>query len=164
MKIAVMSDSHDHIWNFQRALKKLEELDIRHVIHLGDLISPFMLEELDIFHGTFHLIYGNNNGDQMLFFKRLALLGDKVCFHGWFGELEISGKRIGFIHDPLLARKIAKSGEYDLVLFGHTHLWHKERLKNCTLLNPGEILGKKQQAGFATVDLKDLEIKRVLLD
>jgi len=164
MEIAIMSDSHDHIWNFRSALKLIEYMGIKHVVHLGDLISPFMLEELEPFDVTFHLIFGNNNGDQFLLFKRISAMKDKVVFHGWLGELELSGKKIGFIHDPFLARKIAKCGDYDLVLYGHTHLWHIERIKKCILLNPGEIMGKKEPAGFAVLDCQTLKVERVLLD
>ncbi len=161
MKVAIMSDSHDNLWNLRTAVRMVQDRGITEIIHLGDLISPFMLEEVEDFKGTFHLIYGNNNGDHILLQKKIASLKGLVQFHGWLGELVIDSKRIGFIHDPLLARKIAKSGDYDVVLFGHTHLWLKEKVGDCLLFNPGEILGKKEAPGFAIMDCETLEIERV---
>lgn len=156
-----MSDSHDNLWNLREAIRRVEEAGIKEVIHLGDLISPFMLEEVENYQGTIHLIYGNNNGDHILLQKKIAALGGKVKFQGWLGELERDGKRIGFIHDPLVATKIAKSGDYNVVFFGHTHLWHEERVGNCLLLNPGEILGKKEPPGFGIFDLESMAFERV---
>ncbi|NPA95713.1 MAG: YfcE family phosphodiesterase [Thermodesulfobacteria bacterium] len=161
MKVAIMSDSHDNLWNLRTAVKMVQDMGISEIIHLGDLISPFMLEEVEGFEGTFHLIYGNNNGDHILLQKKIAALGGLVQFHGWLGELEFDSKKIGFIHDPLLARKIAKSGDYDVVLFGHTHLWLEEQVGKCLLLNPGEILGKKEAPGFAVLECSTLEVERV---
>ncbi len=163
MKIAIMSDSHDNLWNLRTAVKKVKELGIKEIIHLGDLISPFMLEEVEGYSGTFHLIYGNNNGDHILLQKKIASLAGKVQFHGWLGEIERDSIKIGFIHDPFIARKIARSGDYDVVLFGHTHLWLKEQVGDCLLLNPGEILGKKEAPGFAVLDCKSLEVEQVVI-
>ncbi len=163
MKIAVMSDSHDHLWNLRIAVKEVEKLGIKAIIHLGDLISPFMLEEVEGFSGTFHLIYGNNNGDHILLQKKIASLGSLVQFHGWLGELEIDSKKIAFIHDPLIAKKLAKSGDYHVVMFGHTHLWHEENVGSCLLFNPGEILGKKEAPGFGILDCENLKIERIVI-
>ncbi len=163
MKIAIMSDSHDNLWNLRTAVNKVTELGIDQIIHLGDLISPFMLEEVEDFPGTFHLIYGNNNGDHILLQKKIASLNGKVVFHGWLGEITASSKKIGFIHDPLLAKKIARSGDYDAVLFGHTHLWHEEDINGCLLFNPGEILGKKEAPGFGILDCETLKVERIVV-
>ncbi len=161
MKIAVMSDSHDNLWNLRKAMRKIKEAGIKEVIHLGDLISPFMLEEVEDYAGTIHLIYGNNNGDHILLQKKIAALEGKVKFHGWLGELDRNDKKIGFIHDPLLAKKVAKSGDYHVVFFGHTHLWHEETVSNCLLLNPGEILGKKEAPGFGIFDIESMAFEKV---
>ena len=46
MIIAVMSDSHDHIWNIRKALKIIESKGGEAIIHCGDFVAPFMLKEL----------------------------------------------------------------------------------------------------------------------
>ena len=66
MKIAILSDSHDNIPNLRMAVELCNKRGTGMIIHCGDLISPFMLDELAEFTGAVHLIYGNNAGDQHL--------------------------------------------------------------------------------------------------
>ncbi len=163
MKVAVMSDSHDHVWNMQKAIKSITDHEISLIIHLGDLVSSFMLDELEEFTGTMHLVFGNNPGDQYLLLKKVGAMNGKVVHHGHLGELTIEGKKIAFVHDPHYAYALAKTGKYDICLFGHTHRWHKEMVGDTLLLNPGEILGKKEPPGWAMLDLKEGGIRRVAL-
>jgi putative phosphoesterase len=155
VKIAVISDSHDHIWNTRKAIEQANILGAEVMLHCGDMVSPFMLEEFDRFNGRFHLVLGNNPGDQILLMKSVLSRKDKVEFHGWFGRIEVSGMAIAFIHDPLEARHIARSGDFPLVCFGHTHRWLMEDMGGSLLLNPGEILGKKERPGWAMVEIPE---------
>jgi len=164
MKIGILSDSHDHVWNLRKAVKQATDLGVEEIIHCGDLISPFMLEEFEPFTGRVHLIYGNNPGDHILLARKITAMDGKVVFYGWVGELEYGDLEVCFIHDPDLARKIARSGDFGLVCFGHTHRWHLERIRDCIFLNPGEILGKKEPAGWALLDTDSLEIEHIFLD
>ena len=63
MLIGILSDSHDQIVNLRLAINYCNKRNISQIIHCGDLISPFMLKELERFQGEIHLIYGNNVGD-----------------------------------------------------------------------------------------------------
>ena len=164
MLIAILSDSHDHIPNLHRAVQRANREGAEMLIHCGDLISPFMLEEFEPFPGRIHLIYGNNPGDHILLAKKIGAMDGKVVFHGWVGELEYGSLKVCFIHDPDLARKIARSGDFDMVCFGHTHRWLVEKVRDCMLLNPGEILGKKEPAGWALLDTQSMEIEHVLVN
>ncbi len=164
MKIAIFSDSHDHVWNLRRAVEQAMDKQAQEIIHCGDLVSPFLMEEFDRYPGAIHLIYGNNMGDPELLNMRIQERKDKVTFHGWMGELSYDGTNVCFIHDPRLAKKLARSGDYSIVCFGHTHLWHVERLHDCILLNPGAILGNKERASWALIDTDTLEVEHVFLD
>ena len=161
MKIAVLSDSHDHIWNMQRMIAQARKQGVGLMIHCGDLISPFMLEEMDSFTGNIHLVAGNNTGDQILLMKRLKTRPN-ITFHGLLGQISAGSMRIAFVHAPDIAASIAKSGDFHLVCYGHTHLWHKEEVGKTILLNPGEIMGKKEPAGWALVDTETGEITQIL--
>jgi putative phosphoesterase len=163
MKLAVVSDSHDHIWNMRRAVEQANALGVEVMLHCGDLISPFMFEELDAFRGVMHLILGNNPGDQVLLTRSCLERSQTVTLHGWAGRLEIDGLDVAWVHEPDLARSLARSGDYRLVCFGHTHRWHMEEIGETVLLNPGEILGKKEPAGWALVELPGLKVQRILL-
>lgn len=164
MKFAVVSDSHDHIWNMRKLVAQANHAGAEVMIHCGDLISPFMLEELDLFQGHIHLILGNNSGDQVLLMKRLGKREHQVTFHGWMGQLELDGLRLGFVHAPDMAVALARSGDFHMVFSGHTHLWRQEKVGNTILLNPGEIMGKKEPAGWALIDTSTRQISHMLID
>ncbi len=163
LKIAILSDTHDHFWNAKKAFAQIVNYGISTVIHCGDLISPFMLEELEEFPVHMHLIVGNNTGDQLLLAKKCMERKDQVTLHGWHGYLEIENRKIAWVHDPFWGKTLAQQGIYDLVCFGHTHRWYLEKIKNTLLLNPGEILGRKEPPGWALLDLKDMNIKRIFI-
>lgn len=163
MKIAILSDTHDHFWNTKKAFAQIVDYKISTVIHCGDLISPFMLEELEEFPVHMHLIVGNNTGDQILLVKKCLKRKKQVTLHGWHGYLEMENRKIVWVHDPFWAKTLAQQNCYDLVCFGHTHRWHLENIKNTILLNPGEILGRKEPPGWALLDLKAMNITRVFL-
>ncbi len=164
MKIAVVSDSHDNIWNMKKAVWQANDAGADLMIHCGDLISPFMLEELDAFRGHIHLILGNNSGDQILLMKRLASRRKHITFHGWHGRIEAGGLNLGFVHAPEIACSMARSGEFDMVFFGHTHIWKMDKVDSTVLLNPGEIMGKKEPAGWALVDTADRSARHIFTD
>ncbi len=161
MKIAILSDSHDHIPNLRRAVRRAGELGATLLIHCGDLISPFMLPELHRFRGQVHLIYGNNAGDQHLISTRCGTLFDNILHHGIQGEVEAAGLRIGFQHYPSLARGLALTGRYQVVCCGHNHIAAFERIGDCLLINPGDLLGKDMKPGFMLLDSGDLSVERI---
>ena len=165
MKLAIVSDSHDNLATLEKAFSWLNRNKINLVLHCGDVCSPGMLKEMSkTFPGQIHLVFGNVDGDQysMLAAKERGEL-DHVVFHGNLGKLEVEKKKIAFCHDPLLARGLAKTGEYDLVFYGHTHQPWEERIANCRLVNPGTLAGMFNKATFAIYDTKTdkLELKLV---
>lgn len=46
MKISVISDIHDHIWNLQKALSMPELQATEAMLFCGDLCSPFVIHLL----------------------------------------------------------------------------------------------------------------------
>jgi len=51
MIIAIMSDTHDHIWNVRKALEILRSQRADSMIQCGDLVAPCTLRELAAFDG-----------------------------------------------------------------------------------------------------------------
>jgi predicted phosphodiesterase len=67
--------------------------------------------------------------------------------------VEIEWKKIFLTHYPMLAKPMAKSGEFDAVFCGHNHTFHQEMVNDCLLLNPWEISAHKSgKATFAIYD------------
>ncbi|HEY63741.1 MAG TPA: YfcE family phosphodiesterase [Caldilineae bacterium] len=155
MRIAVVSDIHDHIWHLEKALEHIKGTGAEALICCGDLCAPFSLKQMaDEFDGPIHVVFGNNDGDPLLLSQVAGQYGGRVTLHGIYAELELGGRQIAFMHYPQPARRIAQAGVFDLVLYGHDHRWHHE-LVGCTLLaNPGEVMGR---LGISTLGIYDTE-------
>lgn len=139
MKIAIISDIHDHIPNLRRALDQLRDCD--ELICCGDLCSPFIVKELGQgFQGSIHVVFGNNDGD-LYRITEAARRFDQMDLYGEFVELELDGKRFGVNHFDNLGRALARSDRYDVVCFGHNHQFEITPTDNALIINPGEIYG-----------------------
>lgn len=151
MKIAVLSDSHDHIWKLDKALPFLRETDA--ILHCGDLCSPFVIRRLGDGIGPvpLHIVWGNNDGDRFTI-GQVAEGHPGITLHGQMAELDLGGLRVAVNHYPEIALGLAFSGRYEMVCYGHDHLAHEEWIASCLLLNPGEIMGMKGRSSFAIVD------------
>jgi putative phosphoesterase len=143
MKIAVFSDSHDNIAGLEQALHDADEANAEMLLHCGDLVAPFMLDRLGKhFAGPIHVVFGNNDADGRLL-QTVAMAHQQVTLHGIYAEIEADGRAIAMIHYPEPALRIAQSGQFHLVCYGHNHDKAVQRVGDCVLANPGEILGMK---------------------
>lgn len=148
-----MSDSHDHIINTAKAIKQINNLGVEAIIHCGDLVSPFLLDEFDLFNGVLHLVTGNNYGDPFLFAQKIQASNGKFKMHGWIGRLEFNGVSVAFTHDPTVGHALFNSKEFHLVCFGHTHRRFMREENDRLLLNPGELLGRKEEPGWMLLQI-----------
>ncbi|MDY6792953.1 MAG: YfcE family phosphodiesterase [Thermodesulfobacteriota bacterium] len=163
MLIAVMSDSHDHIWNLQKALGFIKERDAGMIIHCGDFVAPFMLKELEGAGVPVHGVFGNNDGDQYLLTKFSLTVFSHITLHGIIGQVDIDEFTIGFTHQGMVAEGLAAGGKYQMVCFGHSHEYLLKNIGQTILLNPGEIMGKEGSPGFCLVNTKTKKVERVEL-
>lgn len=161
MKIAILSDSHDHIPNLREAVRQSNLRGCVLLIHCGDLISPFMLEELAVFAGVAHLVYGNNPGDQHLISSSCGHRFPALEHHGLLGAVEAGGLKIAFTHYPQIARGLAALGNFDVVCCGHNHRQRIEEVGTTLLVNPGELLGKDAQPSFVIMDCPGRQVEVV---
>jgi len=150
MRIAVFSDVHDNIWKLDTLLQQVSEADV--LIFCGDFCAPFTLTQIGQgFHGPVHAVWGNNDGDMWLLTKNAAAVGN-ITLHGMLAELELGGRKIGVSHYPDIGRRLAESGAYDAVFYGHDHILHQEHVGATLLLNPGEVMGRFGKSTFAWYD------------
>jgi len=164
MNIAVLSDTHDNIWNLERVLAEIaQRLDAGALLFCGDFCAPFTLQQIaEGFAGPVHVVLGNNDGDQLLL-SRVAGRFEHVTLHGLSAELEYEGRRIAIIHYPELARRLAQSGQFDLVCYGHDHKAGVERVGETLLANPGEVMGRFGQPGYGLYDTESGEFTLISL-
>lgn len=139
MRIAILSDIHDHIKNLGTVLAQLTDVDV--LICCGDLCSPFIIAQLGRdFTKPTHIVFGNNDGDLFRITQQASRF-PQITLHGEFAELSLGGKRIAVIHFPEIARSLAASDRYDLVCYGHNHTFDVACDGSTLLVNPGEVFG-----------------------
>lgn len=144
MRIAIISDIHDNLWNLAAAVEAVKGADA--LICCGDLCSPFVIDELAKFERDIHIVFGNNDADLYRITAK-ALKKPNCHVHGELFEAEFDGKRFAVNHFDYLARPMAKSGDYDVVCFGHNHTFEISRAGKCLLINPGPIMGAEFSTG-----------------
>jgi putative phosphoesterase len=144
MRIAVLSDIHDNLWNLAAAIRFVQDADA--LICCGDLCSPFVIDELAKFPKDIHIVFGNNDADLYRITSK-ALNRPRCHLHGELFQAEFDAKRFAVNHFDYMARPISKSGDYDVVCFGHNHELEISREGRCLLINPGPIMGAKFSSG-----------------
>lgn len=149
MKVAVLSDIHDNIWVLERLL---DGLQADALIFCGDFCAPFTLAQIaEGFYGPIHVVFGNNDGDQMLLARVGARFGH-VTLHGQFAELDLDGRQVAVTHYPDIGRALARGSVYDLVCHGHSHERLMKQGARTLRLNPGEVMGRLGPSSYALYD------------
>jgi len=164
MLIAIMSDSHDNIWNLRKALGIIKDKGAGMIIHCGDFVAPFMLKELEETGIPVHGVFGNNDGDQYLLTKFSLTVFSNITLHGIIGQVDIESFTVGFTHQRAVADGLAAAGSYNMVCFGHSHEYLLKKIGQTIYLNPGEIMGKEGLPGFCFVNTETNEVERVKLN
>ena len=142
MNIGILSDIHENFASLHRALELCRAHGVEQLICLGDLINPGVARVLAHCGLPCHMVWGNNDGDQVLITK-IALAADSqlTVSDRTYDSLERDGRRLFLTHYDDLAQPIAQSGLYDAVFYGHNHQKHLSYHEACLVLNPGELAG-----------------------
>jgi putative phosphoesterase len=164
MRIAVLSDTHDNIQNINKAVSIINKSNVDALIHCGDYVAPFVKRWFDKLKDqikrNFYGVFGNNDGDKLFLMQNLG----QICEFAENGNemiLTLDEKRIFVSHMPRqkTIEALANSGNFDIILSGHTHALINKKLENGTLvINPGELCGYLTgKATFAIIDTKTME-------
>lgn len=142
MKIAVISDIHDNIWNLHKALNTNALQATEALLCCGDLCSPFIVRLLGQGYAKpIHLVLGNNDGDLPAIIRTVSEFTN-IQIHGEYFKGDFAGRSIAMNHYPDQARILAQSGAFDVVCYGHNHLLSADEMVGETLMiNPGAIMG-----------------------
>ncbi len=151
MKFAIVSDTHNNWANLKKALEWIKKEDIQLVLHCGDICNQEIMDEAKkLFDGQIKYVKGNGDYD-------LPKIPDSL-------EVEFNSKKIGFVHYPAEAKKMAQSGKYDLVFYGHTHRAWDEKIGNTHMINPGELAGQFYKPTFAVYDTSNGKLELKILE
>ena len=168
MKLAVISDTHDHKDNILKAVSVMNERNVDALIHCGDYVAPFVKRWFDGLNDNikenFFGVFGNNDGERVFLVKNLGQICDIV---GMEINKDFDGKKVYAAHMPTqnTIDAIAKSGLYDIVLTGHTHnLVNKKYDNGVLVVNPGEACGYLTgKSTFAIIDTDKMEAEIIEL-
>lgn len=178
MKIGILSDTHDRLPTFRRALQLFARLEVDAVFHAGDLIAPFAAKLLTadadilppkLFPEHVHVIYGNNDGERDGLKKILPQIVDgplrvtldtpgcgsgtttvaMAHFIDWFKPDDLAGA--------------------DVVISGHDHTpsiqSRPDGDRDVLFINPGECCGwVNERCTVALLDLSGPSPKADLID
>jgi putative phosphoesterase len=139
MKIAILSDIHDNVWKLDAALAAVSDADV--LLCCGDLCSPFVVHQLGRgFARPIHIVFGNNDGD-LYRIANNARPYPHIHLHGEIFRGEFDGRRLAMNHYDTIARTLAASGEFDVVCYGHNHVFDIAQIGGTLAINPGAIMG-----------------------
>lgn len=160
MRLGIVSDTHGQVSHTQPAIRLLDSLDVREIIHCGDIGS---VEIIPLFAAwPTHFVFGNvdyNRGE-----LRLAIEAAGQQWHEPLGTIEREGRRIAFLHsdDARLFRQTVESGEWDVVCYGHTHVAAQTKHGPTLVVNPGAIY-RANPHSFAVIDLPEMEVNLITI-
>ncbi len=158
MRVAVVSDSHDNLEKIRKTAEIVNEKEVELLIHCGDFVSPFAVKELlNLIKCDFFGVFGNNDGEVAGLLKVSGGLIEKPP-----ATRIIDGQRFAIMHEPLFVDSLAKSGDFDFILYGHTHEVDTRLIDGCQIVNPGELCGYLTgKSTFAILDIQKLTVEIV---
>ena len=146
--VGIVSDTHDNEEAVEEAVRILRQRGVEDLIHCGDVMAASTVQ---LFSGfRFRVCLGNNDSA-----RELTAAAERIG--GAYAErldLQIGGKRFFAAHGdregPL--EKAARSGDFDYVLYGHSHRRDDRRIGRTRLINPGALY-RAATYSFALLDL-----------
>ena len=148
MKIGIISDSHDNKEKIINAVTLFNREKVDHVIHAGDIVSPFTYEEFIKLEMPLSIVFGNNDGEKIGLLRYYKNIEEPPL------DLVLGGKKFLVLHSPKGLEAYKFSGVYDYIIYGHTHNVDIIEGKT-TIINPGECCG--WLTGRYTVAVLDLQ-------
>ena len=158
--IGIISDSHDNLNAIRKAVEFFNNNDVKAVLHAGDIVSPFTARAFKELKSKLYFVFGNNDGDKITLTRWFEEIGATSC--GDFGDLTIDGLHIALLHgtDEALVRALARSGDFDVVIRGHTHDPGVKIIEGTPVINPGECSGVLSgKATVAVLEIANLNVE-----
>lgn len=120
MRVGIISDVHGEL--SEDIYRVFAGVD--YIICAGDMGRPSVLWELEAIAPTYCCL-GNNDWQDYGSSVRKTVSGI------------VGGAPFAVTHYPQDAEALARSGEYKLVVHGHTHVPRDEVMGECRIINPG---------------------------
>jgi putative phosphoesterase len=161
MRIGIVSDTHSRYGTVEKTLELLRQHDVALVLHCGDIEDAATVR---LFTGiATHFVFGNCDTDRNEL--REVMQASGATLHEPFGDLELEGKKIAFVHsdDKRLFHSIEHSGHFDYLFYGHTHHAEEHKTGPTRVINPGA-LHRARPKTFVVLDLTTGKVESVIAD
>ena len=163
MKIGIISDTHDHHVNVLKAVEIFKNENVQYILHAGDIVSQYTAKAFgDVKNAKFIAVFGNNDGEKVMLKSIIEGFGGEIHRDPYHGK--IADKQVFLTHKPGLVNDAAASGNYDIIIYGHTHFKDIRTIGKTLIINPGEatdwVCGK---GNLVILDTDSLEIKEMEL-
>ena len=158
--IGIISDSHDNLNAIRKAVEFFNKKEVKAVLHAGDIVSPFTARAFKELKSKLYFVFGNNDGDKITLTRWFEEIGATAC--GDFGDLTIDGLHIALLHgtNEALVKALARSGDFDVVIRGHTHDPGVKIIEGTPVINPGECSGVLSgKATVAVLEISNLNVE-----
>lgn len=136
-RIGVLSDTHGKLR--EEVVEILQSCDV--ILHAGDIHTQKVLDGLREI-APLYIVRGN--ADKEWAEGLPEILSEEIC-----------GLRVFMVHNKKQIPK--ETGNYDLVVFGHSHKYEERREAGCLFLNPGSCGPRRfsQPVTMAVVEVEE---------
>lgn len=150
-RIGLISDTHDNLDRVRLAVKVFNQQQVERVVHCGDIVAQFVLNEFKPLNMPLLIVLGNCDGDRLALKKRAGELRFTVFYTQ--AELMVAGKKLCITHQPIMPVP-----RCDFYIHGHTHQVRYEP-GNPVIVNPGEAGG--WLTGQSTIAVLNTDTRQV---
>lgn len=144
MLIGVISDTHRHHYEIEKAMEKLKNTDI--LIHLGDNVKD--LKDISrLYEGSIINVKGNCDYSNFIASEKIEVIENKKIFitHGHNYDV-----KYGLLNLKYKALEVGA----DIVLYGHTHVSQITFEEGIYFVNPGSpALARDGFNSVATIEI-----------
>src|SRR5262249_31614106 len=134
---------------------------VERVLHCGDIDDKETVRLFAPLPTDF--VFGNCDSDLAGMKRTMDQIG--ATLHEHFGNLEIEGRTIAWLHgdDAGLFRDVDRSGHFDFLFYGHTHVAEEHRTGPTRVINPGA-LHRARVKSFVVLDLPSGKLESIVVE
>ncbi|MBN1807157.1 MAG: YfcE family phosphodiesterase [Sedimentisphaerales bacterium] len=155
MKAGIITDTHDLQDILQKAIEVFTEHQVKYILHAGDITSPSTAHALaSIDNVRFIAVFGNCDFEKSS--TEGVVRGQQGEIHRGTYKGNIENKKVLMAHNPRHLGDMPVTDDYDLIVYGHTHIQNIHRQGNTLIINPG-------QSWAVILDLDSMDYETIYL-
>jgi len=153
--VGLIADTHDNRPAIQKAVELFNDRGVGLVLHAGDFVAPFTAKDFAKLNSTFVGVFGNNDGECVGLRNAFKEIGE---IYAGIHTFRYEGKALVLMHEPSCVVALARSGDFGVIVYGHTHEVDVREGKTL-VVNPGEASGwVNDRCTAAILDLEPMKV------